>query len=120
MRDATRGGIAAVCNEISTVANCQIFLKELQIPLHPQVKATSEILGLEPLLMANEGKLMAFVAATDADAILAAMQQHPAGQQAAIIGEVRPQARAQVLVEGPFGTTRQLLMPVGEQLPRIC
>ncbi|MBW3164696.1 hydrogenase expression/formation protein HypE [Ferrimonas balearica] len=120
MRDATRGGVAAVCNEIAEVAGLRLTLKESALPIHPQVRGISEILGLDPLLMANEGKLVAFVAAEHAETVLAAMRAHPSGREAAIIGAVEPAASHQVLVEGLYGTCRQLLMPVGEQLPRIC
>ncbi|MBY5992411.1 hydrogenase expression/formation protein HypE [Ferrimonas balearica] len=120
MRDATRGGVAAVCNEIAEVANARLQLKETALPIHPEVRGISEILGLDPLLMANEGKLVAFVPAEHADAVLTAMRAHPSGQEAAIIGDVSAADSPQVLVEGLYGTCRQLLMPVGEQLPRIC
>ncbi|MBY6188393.1 hydrogenase expression/formation protein HypE [Marinobacter hydrocarbonoclasticus] len=120
MRDATRGGVAAVCNEIAEVAGVRLTLNESALPIHPQVRGISEILGLDPLLMANEGKLVAFVAEAHADAVLAAMRAHPAGREAAIIGAVESADNHQVLVEGLYGTCRQLLMPVGEQLPRIC
>ncbi len=120
MRDATRGGVAAVCNEIAEVAGVRLTLKESALPIHPQVRGISEILGLDPLLMANEGKLVAFVAEPHAEAVLAAMRAHPAGREAAIIGAVDRADTHQVLVEGLYGTCRQLLMPVGEQLPRIC
>ncbi|GLS82818.1 hydrogenase expression/formation protein HypE [Paraferrimonas haliotis] len=120
MRDATRGGVAAVCNEISESSQLSICLKETQLPIHQEVRAVSEMLGLDPLLMANEGKLVAFVAAENADAVLAAMQSHPLGKQAACIGEVSDATTPQVVVEGLYGTHRQLQMPVGEQLPRIC
>ncbi len=120
MRDATRGGVAAVCNEIAEMAGHRLQLKETALPIHPQVRGISEILGLDPLLMANEGKLVAFVPAEHADEVLAAMRAHPSGYDAAIIGDVSNTDNPQVLVEGLYGTCRQLLMPVGEQLPRIC
>jgi hydrogenase expression/formation protein HypE len=120
MRDATRGGVNAVCNEIAEAANVTITLKENDLPIHPEVRGLSEILGLDPLMMANEGKIVVIVPKESADAVLAAMKLHPHGQQAAIVGEISACGQNQVLVEGLYGTCRQLLMPVGEQLPRIC
>ncbi|GAA4874956.1 hydrogenase expression/formation protein HypE [Ferrimonas pelagia] len=120
LRDATRGGVAAVANEMASSAGVGITLAESAIPLHPQVRGVSEILGLDPLLMANEGKLIAVVPAQHSEAVLAAMRAHPSGAEAAIIGEVTNGSAGQVKVSGPFGGERLLPMPVGEQLPRIC
>ncbi|SHH74002.1 hydrogenase expression/formation protein HypE [Ferrimonas marina] len=120
LRDATRGGVAAVANEMASVAQVSIELEEAALPLHPEVRGVSEILGLDPLLMANEGKLIAVVPPQHCDAILAAMQAHPAGREAAVIGTVAAAPAGQVSVVGLFGGSRLLPMPVGEQLPRIC
>ena len=120
LRDATRGGVATVLNEFAQSSNVAIRIHEDALPLREQVKGACEILGLDPLYLANEGKLVALVPAADADRLLAAMRAHPAGEHAAIVGEVTEEPRGVVVLHTGFGGQRIVDMLVGEQLPRIC
>jgi hydrogenase expression/formation protein HypE len=120
MRDPTRGGVATTLNEIARRANVGIVLDERSIPVNESVKGACEILGLDPLYVANEGKLLAFVASGMAEAVLARMRQHPLGGAAAIIGEVVDTHAGMVLMKTEIGGTRVLDVMFGEQLPRIC
>jgi hydrogenase expression/formation protein HypE len=120
LRDPTRGGVAAVLNEVAKAARVSIELDERAIPVGAEVRAACEILGLDPLLVANEGKLIACVSASDAERVLAAMRRHPLGADAARVGEVVAGPPGRVVVRTAFGTRRVVPMPVGEQLPRIC
>jgi hydrogenase expression/formation protein HypE len=120
LRDATRGGIATVLNEFAHSSNVGIRIREAAVPLREEVKGACEILGLDPLYLANEGKLVAVVAPEDADRVLAAMRAHPAGAAAAIIGEVVERPAGMVVLQTMFGGERIVDMLVGEQLPRIC
>lgn len=120
LRDPTRGGLATTLNEIARQSNVVIELQETHIPVRPQVRAACEMLGFDPLCVANEGKLVAFVKAGDVDAILSAMQKMKVGQDAAVIGEVIAQGRSQVRLKTAFGGTRLVDMLPGEMLPRIC
>ena len=119
LRDATRGGVATVLNEFARSSNVGIRIRERDLPLREEVKGACEILGLDPLYLANEGKLIAVVARAGAARLLAAMRAHPAAAEAAIIGEVagRP---GMVTMQTAFGGERIVDMLVGEQLPRIC
>jgi hydrogenase expression/formation protein HypE len=119
LRDATRGGVATVLNEFAHSSNVGIRIYEKDLPLREEVKGACEILGLDPLYLANEGKLIAVVAREDAACVLAAMRAHPAARDAAIIGEVAGQA-GMVTMQTAFGGERIVDMLVGEQLPRIC
>jgi hydrogenase expression/formation protein HypE len=120
MRDATRGGLATVLNEIAMAAQAGIVLEESRVPLRDEVKGAGEILGIDPLYMANEGKLVAFLAPEVADAALAAMRALPAGADAAVVGEVRDEPPGRVLGRTTFGGHRLIDMLVGDPLPRIC
>jgi hydrogenase expression/formation protein HypE len=120
LRDATRGGIATVLNEFAQTAGVAVRLDEASLPVREVVRGVSEILGLDPLYFANEGKLVALVPAEHAQAALAAMRAHPAGTQAAIIGEVGAAPCGLVIMQTRFGGERIVDMLVGEQLPRIC
>jgi hydrogenase expression/formation protein HypE len=120
LRDPTRGGVASALNEIAAQANVGIRLDEAQIPLAEEVRGACEILGLDPLYVANEGKMLAIVAADAADAALAAMQSHPLGARAAIVGEVVTEHPGKVMLRSRIGGTRVVDMLSGEQLPRIC
>jgi hydrogenase expression/formation protein HypE len=120
MRDATRGGVATVLNEIALAAEVGIVLEESRVPVRPEVVGAGEILGIDPLYVANEGKLVAFVAAEQADAALAAMRALPTGVDAAIVGEVREEPPGRVLGRTTFGGHRLIDMLVGDPLPRIC
>jgi hydrogenase expression/formation protein HypE len=120
MRDATRGGLATVLNEIALSAEVGIVLEESRVPVRPEVAGAGEILGIDPLYVANEGKLVAFVAPEQADAALAAMRSVATGGDAAIIGEVRDEPPGRVLGRTAFGGHRLIDMLVGDPLPRIC
>ncbi len=120
MRDATRGGVATVLNEIALATRLGVVIDEQRLPLRPEVVGAGEILGIDPLYVANEGKLVAFVAPEHADAALDALRSHPAGADAAIIGEVRDEPEGRVLGRTTFGGHRMIDMLVGDPLPRIC
>lgn len=120
MRDATRGGIATVLNEIALAAEVGVVLEESRVPVRPEVVGAGEILGIDPLYVANEGKLVAFVAPEHAEAALQAMRALPAGVDAAIVGEVRDEPPGRVLGRTTFGGHRLIDMLVGDPLPRIC
>lgn len=120
MRDATRGGLATVLNEFSLSSGVGIRLDEESIPVREEVKGVCEILGLDPLYLANEGKLVVVVGGENAETVLAAMKSHPAGKDACVIGEVIASPPGIVLLRTAFGTERIVDMLVGEQLPRIC
>lgn len=120
LRDATRGGLATVLNEFADTAGVCIQIDEAAIPVREAVRGVSEILGLDPLYYANEGVLVAVVPAGHAEAALAAMRAHPAGVDAALIGEVTEGPAGAVIMDTGFGGERIVDMMVGEQLPRIC
>jgi hydrogenase expression/formation protein HypE len=120
MRDATRGGLATVLNEFAQASQVGIQLWETALPVRPTVVGMCELLGLDPLYLANEGKLVVVVPPTQAEAVLATMQAHPAGAAAAIIGEVVSAPAGRVVLQTPFGSTRIVDRLVGDQLPRIC
>ncbi len=120
LRDPTRGGAATTLNEIAKRAGVGMLLREQSIPVRESVKGACEVLGLDPLYVANEGKLLAVVAPEMAHAVLRQMQQHPLGHDAAIIGEVIAEHPGMVLMKTGIGGTRVLDVMFGEQLPRIC
>jgi hydrogenase expression/formation protein HypE len=120
MRDPTRGGVAATLVEIASRQRVGIEVDERVIPVRDVVRGACEILGLDPLLVANEGKLVAFVPARDASAVLAAMRAHPLGRDAVRIGHVTDEHPGTVLLRTPIGGDRILDLPFGEALPRIC
>ena len=120
LRDPTRGGLSATLNEIAWQSGVGIRLRENDIPVKPEVAAACELLGLDPLNVANEGKLIAICAAEDAGAVLAALRAHPLGADAAIIGEVVEDPHHFVQLETSFGGRRIVDWLSGEQLPRIC
>jgi hydrogenase expression/formation protein HypE len=120
LRDPTRGGLASALNEIAQGAGVRVHLDERAIPLREQVRGACEILGFDPLYVANEGKCIAIVAPDAADAALEAMRAHPKGAEAAIIGEVAAGPRGQVVLRSRIGGERIVDMMSGEQLPRIC
>ncbi|MCH9806666.1 MAG: hydrogenase expression/formation protein HypE [Alphaproteobacteria bacterium] len=119
-RDATRGGLASALNEIAAAAGVGIEIEETQLPLRTEVKGVCEILGLDPLYLANEGTLVAFAPPEEAEAALSAMRNHPAGQEAKIIGRATDNRPGMVVMNTVFGGGRIVDMLVGEQLPRIC
>jgi hydrogenase expression/formation protein HypE len=120
LRDATRGGIATVLNEFARSSNVGIRLNERHVPVTETVRGACEILGLDPLYLANEGKLVAVVPAPHAGHVLAAMRTQAAGREAAIIGEITREPAGMVIMDTAFGGERIVDMLVGEQLPRIC
>lgn len=120
MRDPTRGGLAATLNEIAQQASLGMQLYENDIPIKMQVKSACEFLGLDPLYVANEGKLIAFCPADKADALVKVMKQHPQGKDAAIIGETFIDENSFVQLKTSFGGMRMVDWINGEQLPRIC
>ena len=120
LRDPTRGGVASALNEISKSAQVGVRLHEARIPVPDAVRGACEILGLDPLYVANEGKCLAIVAPEAAEAVLAAMQADPLGREAVIIGEVVAEHPGRVMLRSRIGGTRVVDMLSGEQLPRIC
>ncbi|HSA83000.1 MAG TPA: AIR synthase-related protein, partial [Geminicoccaceae bacterium] len=120
MRDITRGGLAAVLNEFAAASACAIEIDERALPLRPEVQSAAELLGLDALYLACEGALAAAVPAAACARVLPAMQSHPDGATARVIGEVHPGARARVVMRTAFGGSRVVDMLVGEHLPRIC
>lgn len=120
LRDPTRGGVTSALAEIAQSARLGMLLDEAAIPISEEVKGACEILGLDPLYVANEGKFIAIVAKEDADAALAALRSHLSGKEAAIIGEVVQQHPGMVMMRTRVGGTRVVDMLSGEQLPRIC
>nr|WP_329584532.1 hydrogenase expression/formation protein HypE [Kitasatospora sp. NBC_01250] len=120
LRDPTRGGVAAALNEIAAAAGVGVVLTERSIPVPPEVANACAILGLDPMYVANEGKLVAFVPREHAEAVLAAMRAHPLGARAAVIGECVAEHPGMVVARTALGGTRVVDLPLGEQLPRIC
>lgn len=120
MRDPTRGGLATVIAEFAAASNCAIVIREDAVPVKDAVRGACELLGFDPLYLANEGKLLAVVARDGAEALLAAMRKNPLGAHAAIIGEVVKNPAGRAILETPIGNKRILDMLTGEQLPRIC
>jgi len=120
MRDATRGGVASVLNELARASAVSMIIREAAVPVDPAVAGAAELLGIDPMYVANEGKLVAFVAPDAADAALAALRSVPGGEQASEIGEVRTEPPGMVLVQTSFGGRRVMDQLVGDPLPRIC
>jgi hydrogenase expression/formation protein HypE len=120
MRDATRGGVASVLNELARASSVAMIVREGEIPVMPAVAGAAEILGIDPMYVANEGKLVAFVAAEAAERCLQALRSVPGCEQAAEIGEVRTEPPGMVLVQTSFGGRRVMDQLVGDPLPRIC
>ncbi|MGW5355612.1 hydrogenase expression/formation protein HypE [Streptomyces sp. NPDC004031] len=120
LRDPTRGGLAASLNEIAAASRTGVVLQERSVPVPPAVANACAVLGLDPMYVANEGRLVAFVPREHADAVLAAMRAHPLGAGAAVIGEAVAEHPGMVVARTGLGGTRVVDLPVGEQLPRIC
>jgi hydrogenase expression/formation protein HypE len=120
LRDPTRGGLATSLNEIASASKCGIKINEDSVPVDPVVRSACEFLGLDPLLVANEGKLVAIVPAADATRLLATMRMHPLACNAAIIGTVVEDRHQLVVARTSLGSNRIVPMPIGQQLPRIC
>jgi hydrogenase expression/formation protein HypE len=120
MRDPTRGGLSSALNEIATQSKVGIELDEGAIPIREEVRGACEMLGLDPLYVANEGKLIAIIETGVIEEVLTAMRKHPLGRHARIIGEATEKNRGLVTMRTPLGTTRIVDMLAGDQLPRIC
>jgi hydrogenase expression/formation protein HypE len=120
MRDPTRGGLATTLNELAEQSKVGIRIEETKIPVRDEVLGACEMLGFDPLYVANEGKLLAIVTAEDADQILQAMKKHRYGKDAAIIGEVIAEHPGRVVMKTMLGSSRIVDMLVGDLLPRIC
>jgi hydrogenase expression/formation protein HypE len=120
MRDPTRGGLGTVANELAQDTGLAVILDELLLPVDPTVRGACDMLGIDPIYVANEGKFLAVVAADEAEAAVAALRGHEQGRQAAVIGEIAEQPEAIVALRTPFGGSRIVDMLVGDPLPRIC
>ncbi|WP_181773218.1 hydrogenase expression/formation protein HypE, partial [Amycolatopsis pittospori] len=120
MRDATRGGVATILNEVAKSANVGVVIDEDRIPVVDQVRGASELLGIDPLYIACEGRIVVVVDGAQADAALEAMRAHPLGSLAAVIGRIRADPPGLVLLNTTFGGTRICDLLVGDPLPRIC
>ena len=120
LRDPTRGGLSTTLNEIAVQAAVGIRLNETSIPINEEVRGACEILGLDPLYVANEGKCLLIVAREAGEVVLAALQAHPLGREAALIGEVVADHPGRVVLRSRIGGQRIVDMLSGEQLPRIC
>ena len=120
LRDATRGGVASVLNELARASSVAMIVREGDIPVEPAVAGAAEILGIDPMYVANEGKMVAFVAPEGAEAALTALRGVPGCEQAVEIGEVRTEPPGMVLVQTSFGGRRVMDQLVGDPLPRIC
>ncbi|BBX66268.1 hydrogenase expression/formation protein HypE [Mycobacterium saskatchewanense] len=120
LRDATRGGVGTVCNELAQSCGLGVLLEEDRLPVAPMVNGACELLGIDPLYVANEGKFVAVVAPHEAEAGLAALRSHPLGAQAAEVGQIVAEPAESVFLRTGFGGTRIVDMLVGDPLPRIC
>jgi hydrogenase expression/formation protein HypE len=120
MRDATRGGVATILNEVARAADVAVVLDEPAVPVGAEVRGACELLGIDPLYVACEGRIVAIVDGAQTDAALAAMRRHPLGEQAAVIGRVADDPPGLVLLNTAFGGTRICDLLVGDPLPRIC
>jgi hydrogenase expression/formation protein HypE len=120
LRDATRGGVATILNEIATAAQAGIVVTENDIPVRAEVRGASELLGIDPMYVACEGRMVVVVDGAQADRALAALRAHPLGEQAAIIGRVTAEPPGIVQLKTAFGGTRIVDLLVGDPLPRIC
>ncbi|SDM82185.1 hydrogenase expression/formation protein HypE [Allokutzneria albata] len=120
MRDATRGGVATILNEAARAAKVAVVVDEDAIPVRPEVRGAAELLGIDPLYVACEGRFVSFVDGAEADRALAALRRHPLGAQSAVIGRIAADPPGLVLLNTAFGGTRICDLLVGDPLPRIC
>ncbi|SQE00891.1 carbamoyl phosphate phosphatase, hydrogenase 3 maturation protein (fragment) [Parafrankia sp. Ea1.12] len=120
MRDATRGGVATILNEVATAAGVGVIVDEDAVPVRPTVRGACELLGLDPLYVACEGRMVVIVAPEVAEAALAALRSHPLGADTAVIGRIADDPPGMVLLNTAFGGTRIVDLLVGDPLPRIC
>jgi hydrogenase expression/formation protein HypE len=120
LRDATRGGVATILNEVATAADVGVLVNENAIPVRPVVRGASELLGIDPMYVACEGRMVVVVDGGEADKALAALRSHPLGADAAIIGKITADPKGMVLLNTAFGGSRIVDLLVGDPLPRIC
>jgi hydrogenase expression/formation protein HypE len=120
MRDATRGGLGTVCNELAQMAGVGVLLDEDALPVQPQVLGACDMLGIDPIYVANEGKFVAVVPAQESEAAVAALRDHPLGRCATTVGHVVETPAGMVALRTAFGGSRIVDMLVGDPLPRIC
>lgn len=120
MRDPTRGGLASTLNEIALSSNVGVAIDEMRLPVRPEVQSACELLGLDPVYVANEGKAVFFVAPEAADRVLEVLRSHPLGRDAARIGQVTTEHRRMLVARTAMGSNRVIPTQIGEQLPRIC
>ncbi|MGI6207897.1 MAG: hydrogenase expression/formation protein HypE [Anaerolineae bacterium] len=120
LRDATRGGLGSVLCELAEGSPFGVEIEEARLPVRPEVAGAAELLGLDPLFIANEGKMVAVVAGSDADQALEIWRAHPLGRDAALVGQVTDGRPGRVTCRTPYGTSRLIRLPAGELLPRIC
>ena len=120
MRDPTRGGLASTLNEIAQASDVGMLIDEAKVPVRAEVQSACELLGLDPVYVANEGKAVFFVAPEAADAVLTALRAHPLGQNAARIGHATSEHKHMLVARTTMGASRVIPMQIGEQLPRIC
>ena len=120
MRDATRGGLGAILAEIAGQSGLRIAIREREIPVREEVRGICEILGFDPLFLANEGRMALFCAGEAAETVLAAMRGHELGREAALIGGVAEDRRGRLVMETLIGGSREIDLPTGELVPRIC
>jgi hydrogenase expression/formation protein HypE len=120
MRDATRGGVASVLNELARASQTAAIVREANVPVAPIVAAAAELLGIDPMYVANEGRMVAFVAPEKTEEAVAALRATAGCEQAVVIGEVKTEPPGMVLVETSFGGRRVMDQLVGDPLPRIC
>jgi hydrogenase expression/formation protein HypE len=120
MRDPTRGGLASTLNEIAAASNVGIDVDETTLPVRAEVQSACELLGLDPVYVANEGKAVFFVAPQSAERVLEVLRAHPLGREAARIGQVTAQHPRMLVARTAMGANRVIATQIGEQLPRIC
>ena len=120
MRDPTRGGLASTLNEIAQSSNVGVAIDETKLPVRPEVQSACELLGLDPVYVANEGKAVFFVAPESADQVLEVLRSHPLGREAALIGHVTTEHKRMLVARTAMGSNRVIPTQIGEQLPRIC
>jgi hydrogenase expression/formation protein HypE len=120
MRDLTRGGLATVLNELSSITVSGISVNESSVPVEDPVKGLCEMFGFDPFYLANEGKVLIVVGDGEEDSVLEIMRADPLGKQSEIIGEIIPDSKSLVILNTSIGGRRILDMPSGQQLPRIC
>ena len=120
MRDPTRGGLASTLNEIAHASDVGVVIDEASVPVRAEVQSACELLGLDPVYVANEGKAVFFVAPEAADSVLAVLRAHPLGRDAARIGQVTAEHKRMLVARTAMGANRVIPTMIGEQLPRIC